>query len=103
MLIFARRRPQRLDESDSSAIAAAISPVLTHVWMFGQALGVQREFSGLMSKPWRMVALHPAAWLTFACRSNGNGTTIVMPQASLFSIGLALSLWLVVCKQFLCG
>jgi hypothetical protein len=34
--------------------------------MFGQAVGVQREFSGMMSKPWRMVALHIGAWLTLA-------------------------------------
>ncbi len=38
---------------------AAIFALLTaYAGMFGQAVGVQREFSGLMSKPWRMVALH---------------------------------------------
>ena len=45
---------------------AAIFAVLTsYVGLFGQALGVQREFGGIMSKPWRMVALHAGAWLTF--------------------------------------
>ncbi|HME87780.1 MAG TPA: CDP-alcohol phosphatidyltransferase family protein [Chthoniobacterales bacterium] len=45
---------------------AAILAVLTsYVGLFGQALGVQRQFSGTMSKPWRMVALHAGAWLTF--------------------------------------
>jgi len=45
---------------------AAIFAVLTsYVGLFGQALGVQRQFGGLMSKPWRMVALHVGAWLTF--------------------------------------
>ena len=40
--------------------------VLTaYVGMFGQAVGVQREFSGFMSKPWRMVTLHLGAWLLF--------------------------------------
>jgi phosphatidylglycerophosphate synthase len=44
---------------------AAIFAVLTaYVGLFGQALGVQREFGGIMSKPWRMVALHIGAWLT---------------------------------------
>jgi phosphatidylglycerophosphate synthase len=44
----------------------AIFAVLTsYVGLFGQALGVQREFGGIMSKPWRMVALHIGAWLTF--------------------------------------
>ena len=46
---------------------AAILALLTaYVGMFGQAVGVQREFSGIMSKPWRMVALHIGAWITFA-------------------------------------
>jgi phosphatidylglycerophosphate synthase len=46
---------------------AAIFALLTaYVGLFGQAIGVQREFSGLMSKPWRMVALHLGAWATFA-------------------------------------
>jgi phosphatidylglycerophosphate synthase len=45
---------------------AAIFALLTaYVGLFGQALGGQREFSGLMSKPWRMVALSIGAWLTF--------------------------------------
>ena len=46
---------------------AAIFAVLTaYVGLFGQAVGVQREFSGIMAKPWRMVALHLGAWTTFA-------------------------------------
>jgi len=45
---------------------AAIMALLTaYVGMLGQAVGVQREFSGVMSKPWRMVALHLGAWLTY--------------------------------------
>lgn len=49
---------------------AAIFAVLTaYVGLFGQAVGARREFGGIMSKPWRMVALHIGAWLTFACRS----------------------------------
>lgn len=47
---------------------AAILALLTaYVGMFGQAVGVQREFSGIMSKPWRMVTLHAGAWITLAC------------------------------------
>ena len=46
---------------------AAIFALLTaYVGMFGQAVGVQREFSGMMSKPWRMVILHIGAWMTLA-------------------------------------
>jgi phosphatidylglycerophosphate synthase len=46
----------------------AIFALLTaYVGMFGQAVGVQREFSGVMSKPWRMVTLHAGAWMTLGC------------------------------------
>jgi phosphatidylglycerophosphate synthase len=45
---------------------AAIFSVLTsYVGLFGQALRVQRQFGGIMSKPWRMVALNAGAWVTF--------------------------------------
>ena len=46
---------------------AAILALLTaYVGMLGQAVGVQREFSGMMSKPWRMVTLHGGGWLSLA-------------------------------------
>jgi phosphatidylglycerophosphate synthase len=49
---------------------AAIFALLTaYVGMLGQAVGAQREFSGVMSKPWRMVTLHIGAWVTFALPS----------------------------------
>src|SRR5206468_4228163 len=45
---------------------AAIFALLTaYVGLFGQALGVQRQFGGIMSKPWRMVVVSIGAWLTF--------------------------------------
>jgi phosphatidylglycerophosphate synthase len=48
----------------TSGYWAAIFALLTaYVGMMGQAVGVQREFSGLMSKPWRMVTLHLGAWI----------------------------------------
>jgi phosphatidylglycerophosphate synthase len=44
---------------------AAIAAVLTaYVGLFGQAVGVRREFSGVMSKPWRMLVLSIGAWIT---------------------------------------
>ncbi|MGH7432343.1 MAG: hypothetical protein ACREJL_01180, partial [Candidatus Methylomirabilales bacterium] len=39
----------------------------------GQAVGVHREFSGIMSKPWRMVALHIGAWITLGLLWWGDG------------------------------
>lgn len=53
---------------------AAIFALLTaYVGIFGQAIGGQREFSGWMSKPWRMVALHIGSWCTLALWSNNGG------------------------------
>ena len=56
----------------------AILAVLTaYVGLFGQALGVQREFGGIMSKPWRMVALSIGSWLAFASNRSFAGFTIL--------------------------
>jgi phosphatidylglycerophosphate synthase len=44
--------------------AAILALLVAYVGTLGQAVGVQREFSGWMSKPWRMVALHLGAWIT---------------------------------------
>ncbi len=50
----------------------AIFAVLTaYVGTFGQAVGVQREFSGIMAKPWRMVALSLGAVATFVLLASG--------------------------------
>ena len=43
------------------ALAALI---VAYVGLFGQAVGVQREFSGVMAKPWRIVALSIGALVT---------------------------------------
>ena len=45
--------------------AALLALMTAYVGTLGQAVGVQREFSGLMSKPWRMVFLNVGAWATF--------------------------------------
>ncbi len=46
--------------------AAIMSLVTAYVGLSGQAVGARREFSGVMSKPWRMVMLHLGAWCTYA-------------------------------------
>jgi phosphatidylglycerophosphate synthase len=58
----------------ASGYWAAILALLTaYVGMFGQAVGVHREFRGVMSKPWRMVTLHIGAWLMLAMLWWGHG------------------------------
>lgn len=62
--------------SSLSGYWAAISALLTaYVGMLGQAVGVQREFSGVMAKPWRMVVLHVGAWATFGSLSLSGNTS----------------------------
>jgi phosphatidylglycerophosphate synthase len=53
--------------------AAIFALLVAYVGTLGQAVGVQREFSGLMTKPWRMVTLHAGAWLTLGLLWFGNG------------------------------
>jgi phosphatidylglycerophosphate synthase len=48
---------------------AIFSLLTAYVGLFGQAIGRRREFSGIMSKPWRMVALSIGAWAMFVWRS----------------------------------
>jgi phosphatidylglycerophosphate synthase len=58
--------------------AAIMSLGTAYVGMLGQAVGAQREFSGSMSKPWRMVALGLGAWLTYLLfRWNGGDVIFV--------------------------
>jgi len=49
--------------------AAIFSLLTAYVGLFGQAIVGRREFSGIMSKPWRMVALSVGAWAMFVWRS----------------------------------
>jgi phosphatidylglycerophosphate synthase len=53
--------------------AAIFALLVAYVGTLGQAVGVQREFRGLMAKPWRMVALHAGAWVTLGLIWFGGG------------------------------
>jgi phosphatidylglycerophosphate synthase len=53
--------------------AAILALLVAYIGTLGQAVGVQREFSGLMAKPWRMVALHAGAWITLGLLWFGDG------------------------------
>jgi len=78
---------------------AAIFAVLTaYVGMFGQAVGVQREFSGVMAKPWRMVTLHVGAWITFAILWTGGSArlgplTMLDWTCLVVIVGCAQTIW----------
>jgi len=50
----------------AGTLAAIFALLTAYVGLLGQAVGVRREFGGVMSKPWRMVALHLGVWITLA-------------------------------------
>lgn len=52
--------------------AAMLALLTAYVGLFGQALGGERQFGGVMSKPWRMVALSLGCWITFLATPLGN-------------------------------
>ena len=67
---------------------AAIFALLTaYVGLFGQALGGQREFDGIMSKPWRMVALSIGAWLTFLLQRQPERFSILDLTCTIVVVG----------------
>src|SRR3954465_1090149 len=66
---------------------AAIFALLTaYVGMFGQAVGVQREFSGVMSKPWRMVVLHLGAWLALGVFWRSGAVLVVVRKWTILDL-----------------
>jgi phosphatidylglycerophosphate synthase len=62
VLIFVGVAHSGLCAMASGYWAAMLALLTAYVGMFGQAVGVQREFGGVMSKPWRMATLHAGAW-----------------------------------------
>src|SRR5437763_8490819 len=66
--------------------AAIVAVLAAYVGLFGQALGVQRQFGGIMSKPWRMVALHGGAWLTFFLPPQSSATLTIFDWTCLVII-----------------
>ena len=87
---------------------AAIFALLTaYVGTFGQALGVGRQYGGVMAKPWRMVALHIGSWialgLVWAGRSTELGSLTVLDWTNLIVIAGCLQTIAVRLKRILRG
>ena len=83
---------------------AAIFAVLTsYVGLFGQALGVQRQFGGMMSKPWRMIALHVGAWLTFFLGQQSLATFTIFDWTCLVVIAGCVETIIVRLKRITAG
>jgi len=100
VLIFAGVAHSGLNAVLSGYWAAIFALVTAYVGMFGQAMGVQREFSGVMSKPWRMVTLHLGAWITLGLIWWGNnairwgGLTVLDWTCIVVVIGCTQTIWI---------
>jgi len=73
VLIFVGVAHSGLNSPWSGYWTAIFALLTAYVGMLGQAVGVKREFGGIMSKPWRMVALHVGAWVTLGLLWWGEG------------------------------
>jgi phosphatidylglycerophosphate synthase len=99
VLIFAGVAHSGLNAVVSGYWAAIFALVTAYVGLFGQAVGEQRQFGGLMSKPWRMVALHVGAWTTLAfiwwggARIRWGGLTVLDWTCLGVVLGCAQTIW----------
>ena len=70
-IIFAGVAQSGLCHPASGYWAAILALLTAYVGTFGQALGVGRQFGGLMAKPWRMVVLHVGSWIALGLLWSG--------------------------------
>jgi phosphatidylglycerophosphate synthase len=100
VLIFAGTAHSGLCNPFLGYWAAIFAVLVAYVGTFGQAVGVQREFSGIMAKPWRMVTLHIGAWITLALiwKGEGNirlgGLTVLDWTCLVVIAGCIQSIWI---------
>jgi hypothetical protein len=79
--------------------AAMFALLTAYVGLFGQAVGVQREFSGWMSKPWRMVTLHVGAWIALGLifwdsgKNQWGGLTVLDWTCLVVVLGCIQTMW----------
>jgi phosphatidylglycerophosphate synthase len=99
VLIFAGAAHSGLCHITSGYWAAIFALLVAYVGVFGQAVGAGRQFGGVMSKPWRMVALHIGSWIAAAhAWSEGvvqhyGGLTILDWTHAVIIAGCVQSIW----------
>ena len=90
VIIFAGVAHSGLCHPASGYWAAILALLTAYVGTFGQALGVGRQFGGMMAKPWRMVVLHVGAWITLGLLWSGRpivlGSLTVLDWSNLLVI-----------------
>lgn len=100
VLIFVGVAHSGLCHPLSAYWVAIFALLVAYVGTLGQAVGAQREFSGLMAKPWRMVALHVGAWTTLGLIAAGHprltdasGPTVLDVTHGLIVAGCVQTIW----------
>lgn len=79
---------------------AIFALLVAYVGTLGQAVGGQREFSGVMAKPWRMVTLHLGAWITLGLlwwgdgRIRYGGLTVLDWTHLVIVVGCVQTIWI---------
>lgn len=91
IVIFVGVAQSGIATPDLAYVSAVLAVLTAYTGVLGQAVGVQREFSGVMSKPWRMVALHAGAWGTLGLIALGR-----LPASGLASPAMEAALWVVI-------
>ncbi len=78
---------------------AIFALLVAYVGTFGQTVGAGRQFGGVMSKPWRMIALGAGAWITLAlCWTPGadirwSGLTVLDWTHLVILAGCVQTIW----------
>jgi phosphatidylglycerophosphate synthase len=100
VLIFVGAGHSGICEPLAGYWAAILALLVAYVGTLGQAAGAQREFCGVMSKPWRMVALHVGSWTTLRLlwwgsgRIRYGGLTVLDWTLLAIMIGCVQTIWL---------
>ena len=100
VLIFVGAAYSGLCYPATGYFVAIFALLVAYVGTFGQAVGVQREFSGVMAKPWRMVVLHIGAWITLSILWWGDGQiryaglTVLDWTHLLIILGCVQTIWI---------
>jgi len=104
VLIFAGVAHSGLNHIICGYWAAIFALLTAYVGMLGQAVGVKREFSGIMSKPWRMIVIGLGSWLTFVLLRFNDGRitfahlTVLDWSCVIIIVGCIQTIWVRLAK-----
>ena len=89
VLVFAAVAVSGLAHPAAGYWAALLAVGTAYVRAVGRGAGAPQQFGGVMSKPWRMVAVHAGCWLAFAWRGRLAGLTALDWTCAVVIVGCA--------------